>query len=39
VSRSLQIIEHGLRATMASLGCASVRDLDRSYVDYPGSWR
>ncbi len=39
VSRSLEIIERGLRATMASLGCASVRDLGRSYVDYPRSWR
>jgi isopentenyl diphosphate isomerase/L-lactate dehydrogenase-like FMN-dependent dehydrogenase len=38
VSRSLEVMRHGLRATMASLGCASVRDLDRSYVDYPGGW-
>lgn len=38
VSRSLEIIEHGLRATMASIGCASVADLDRSYVDYPAGW-
>jgi isopentenyl diphosphate isomerase/L-lactate dehydrogenase-like FMN-dependent dehydrogenase len=38
VTRSLELLEHELRATLKSLGCASVSELDRVYVDYPPGW-
>ncbi len=38
VTRALEILRADLDRTLRLLGCASVRDLDRSYVNVPGSW-
>jgi L-lactate dehydrogenase (cytochrome) len=38
VARALQILRADLERTMTLLGCASVSDLDRSYVDLPLEW-
>ena len=38
VSRAIDILRTDVIRTMKLLGCASVRDLDRSFVDVPGEW-
>ncbi|MFO0828618.1 MAG: alpha-hydroxy acid oxidase [Phycisphaerales bacterium] len=38
VSRAIEILRTGLVRTMKLLGCASVAELDRSYVDVPREW-
>jgi isopentenyl diphosphate isomerase/L-lactate dehydrogenase-like FMN-dependent dehydrogenase len=38
VARSIDILRSGIIRTMKLLGCASVRDLDRSFVQMPGAW-
>jgi L-lactate dehydrogenase (cytochrome) len=38
VSRAIEILRSDLIRTMKLLGCASVAELDRSYVDLPADW-
>jgi isopentenyl diphosphate isomerase/L-lactate dehydrogenase-like FMN-dependent dehydrogenase len=38
VSRAIAILHADLERTMKLLGCASIRDLDPSYVDVPRDW-
>jgi isopentenyl diphosphate isomerase/L-lactate dehydrogenase-like FMN-dependent dehydrogenase len=38
VSRALAILRADLERTLKLLGCASIADLDRSYVDTPPDW-
>lgn len=38
VTRSIDILRSGIVRTMKLLGCASVRDLDRSLVQMPAAW-
>jgi isopentenyl diphosphate isomerase/L-lactate dehydrogenase-like FMN-dependent dehydrogenase len=38
VSRALDILRADMERTMKLLGCASIRELDRSYVDVPRNW-
>jgi isopentenyl diphosphate isomerase/L-lactate dehydrogenase-like FMN-dependent dehydrogenase len=38
VTRAIEILRSDLIRTLKLLGCASVADLDRSYVDIPGDW-
>jgi isopentenyl diphosphate isomerase/L-lactate dehydrogenase-like FMN-dependent dehydrogenase len=38
VARAIEILRSDLIRTLKLLGCASVADLDRSYVDLPGDW-
>jgi L-lactate dehydrogenase (cytochrome) len=38
VNRAIEILRTDLDRTMRLLGCASVADLDRSYVNVPKSW-
>jgi isopentenyl diphosphate isomerase/L-lactate dehydrogenase-like FMN-dependent dehydrogenase len=38
VERSLEILRADLQRTLALLGCSSVADLNRSYVNVPKSW-
>jgi L-lactate dehydrogenase (cytochrome) len=38
VARSIDILRSGIIRTMKLLGCASVGDLDRSFVQMPGAW-
>lgn len=39
VRRALQILRADLERVLRLLGCASVAELNRSYVDVPESWR
>jgi isopentenyl diphosphate isomerase/L-lactate dehydrogenase-like FMN-dependent dehydrogenase len=39
VTRALEILRTDLIRTMKLLGCASVAELDRSYVDVPAEWQ
>jgi len=39
VAKAIDIIRSGVVRTMKLLGCASVRDLDASYVRIPAAWR
>ncbi|MDE3169234.1 MAG: alpha-hydroxy-acid oxidizing protein [Acidobacteriota bacterium] len=39
VARALQILRADLERVLKLLGCASVADLDRSYIDAPASWK
>ena len=39
VARALEILKSDVERTLKLLGCASVAALDRSYVDFPASWR
>ena len=39
VARAIEILRSELVRTMKLLGCASVAQLDRSYVDAPAAWR
>jgi L-lactate dehydrogenase (cytochrome) len=38
VARAIEILRADLVRTLKLLGCASVADLDRSYVDVPAHW-
>src|SRR6266567_1330881 len=38
VARALEILRADLERTLKLLGCASVAELDRSYVNVPGQW-
>jgi isopentenyl diphosphate isomerase/L-lactate dehydrogenase-like FMN-dependent dehydrogenase len=38
VSRALEILRSDVERTVRLLGCASVQDLDRSYVELPAGW-
>jgi len=38
VARAIEILRCDLVRTLKLLGCASVPELDRSYVDVPGDW-
>ena len=38
VNRAIEILRTDLDRTLRLLGCASVADLDRSYVNIPKSW-
>ncbi len=38
VARAIDILRAGIIRTMKLLGCATVRDLDRSLVDMPAEW-
>jgi isopentenyl diphosphate isomerase/L-lactate dehydrogenase-like FMN-dependent dehydrogenase len=38
VTRALDILRSDLVRTLKLLGCPSVRDLDRSYVEIPATW-
>jgi L-lactate dehydrogenase (cytochrome) len=38
VTRALDILRADMERTMKLLGCASISDLDRSYVDVPQNW-
>jgi L-lactate dehydrogenase (cytochrome) len=38
VARALDILRNDLIRTMKLLGCASVKELDASYVDVPAAW-
>jgi L-lactate dehydrogenase (cytochrome) len=38
VSRAIAILRADLERTMKLLGCASLSDLDRSYIDVPRDW-
>jgi L-lactate dehydrogenase (cytochrome) len=39
VARALSILKEDLSRTLKLLGCRSVSELDRSYVNIPASWR
>jgi isopentenyl diphosphate isomerase/L-lactate dehydrogenase-like FMN-dependent dehydrogenase len=38
VDRAIEILRTDVDRTLHLLGCASVADLDRSYVNLPRSW-
>jgi L-lactate dehydrogenase (cytochrome) len=38
VERAIEILRTGMVRTMKLLGVASIRDLDRSYIDVPAGW-
>ncbi len=38
VARAIEILRADLQRTLALLGCESIAELDRSYVDIPSSW-
>jgi isopentenyl diphosphate isomerase/L-lactate dehydrogenase-like FMN-dependent dehydrogenase len=38
VSQAIEILRSGITRTMKLLGCRSVRELDKSYVDVPLNW-
>ena len=38
VARTIEILRSGIIRTMKLLGCASVRELDRSFVNIPAEW-
>src|SRR5205823_6460129 len=39
VARAIEILRTDLVRTLKLLGCASIAELDRSYVDVPTDWR
>jgi L-lactate dehydrogenase (cytochrome) len=39
VARAIEILRTDLVRTMRLLGCRSIADLDRSYVEMPRPWR
>src|SRR5216117_1288122 len=39
VTRAIEILRTDLIRTLKLLGCASIADLDRSYIDVPADWR
>jgi isopentenyl diphosphate isomerase/L-lactate dehydrogenase-like FMN-dependent dehydrogenase len=38
VTRAIEILRSDLSRTLKLLGCASVGELDRSYVEVPAEW-
>jgi isopentenyl diphosphate isomerase/L-lactate dehydrogenase-like FMN-dependent dehydrogenase len=38
VARAIEILRADLVRTLKLLGCASVADLDRSFIDVPADW-
>ena len=38
VARAIDILRTDVTRTMRLLGCGSISDLDRSYVEAPASW-
>jgi L-lactate dehydrogenase (cytochrome) len=38
VARAIAILKADIERTLVLLGCASIRQLDRSYVELPKSW-
>jgi L-lactate dehydrogenase (cytochrome) len=38
VARAIEILRSDLARTLKLLGCESVRDLDRSFIDVPADW-
>jgi len=38
VARAIEILRSDLVRTLKLLGCASIVELDRSYVDTPADW-
>jgi len=38
VNRAIEILRTDLVRTLKLLGCASIAELDRSYVDVPADW-
>jgi len=38
VTRALQILRADVERTVRLLGCSSVAELDRSYVEVPAGW-
>jgi L-lactate dehydrogenase (cytochrome) len=38
VTRAIELLRADVIRTMKLLGCKSVRELDRSYVDVPSTW-
>jgi L-lactate dehydrogenase (cytochrome) len=39
VTRAINILTADLKRTLTLLGCPSVGELDRSFIEVPGSWR
>ncbi len=39
VTRAIEILRADVDRTLKLLGCTSVAQLDRSYVDVPASWK
>jgi isopentenyl diphosphate isomerase/L-lactate dehydrogenase-like FMN-dependent dehydrogenase len=39
VRRAIQILKADLERTLTLLGCPSVAELDRSFLDVPASWQ
>ena len=39
VTRAIEILTADLQRTLTLLGCPSVGELDRSFIEVPGSWR
>jgi L-lactate dehydrogenase (cytochrome) len=39
VARAIAILRADLQRTLALLGCESIRELNRSYLDVPASWQ
>jgi L-lactate dehydrogenase (cytochrome) len=39
VARAIEILRADLIRTLKLLGCASIADLDPSYLDVPSDWR
>jgi L-lactate dehydrogenase (cytochrome) len=38
VARAIEILRADLIRTLKLLGCASIADLDRSFIDVPPDW-
>jgi L-lactate dehydrogenase (cytochrome) len=38
VARAIEILHTDLIRTLKLLGCASIADLDRSFIDVPAGW-
>ncbi len=38
IARAIQILRQDVERTLRLLGCASIAELDRSYVDFPSAW-
>lgn len=38
VTRAIQILRTDIERTLRLLGCASMAELDRTYIDFPESW-
>ena len=39
VARAIEILRADVDRTLKLLGCTSIAQLDRSYVDVPASWK